>query len=313
MKRPLWLMVSLWGASLVWAQPQGAPPAMPVAPPTARPPANPSPALSGAEKLRWVTDRLNLTEEQKKQVEALVQIYDAEVQAGQSDPQALGQKMKEKLAEIEEARGKGDEATATRLQQELREIVPHVAAEKNFYANLEQTLTDEQKARLPGLREHAESGKGLYVRPVQVLRAVYATDPTTAQFDKIEQVLDEYRQQMVTVRSIDAGNISKMVEDLTAKLRTILTPPQAEKFDRALDLLKMSVPEAKALNFGAAPAAESHAGVKPSFPHMGNSNMATARPAPVSGPPPTEMPKPPVPKPAQPSEQKKDGSSSSGG
>lgn len=312
MKRPLWLIVSLWGASLVWAQPQAAPPVMPVAPPTPRPPTNATPMLTGTDKLRWVADRLGLTDEQKQQVEALLQIYDAEVQAGQSDPQALGQKMKEKLAEIEEARSKGDAEAEQRLQQELREVVPHVAAEKNFYANLEQTLSDEQKARLSTLRERAESGKGLYVRPIQVLRAVHAVDPTTAQLEKIEQVVDAYRQEMVTVRSIDAGNISKMVEDFTTKLRALLTPPQVVKFDQALDLLKMSVPDAKPLDFGGPAATEPQAGMRPTFPHLGNSNMATARPAPVSGPPPTDAPRPPVLKPEQPSEHKKEGSPSGG-
>ncbi len=210
-------------------------------------PGRPQPAgdegqLKGEAKLRWILQRLQLTPEQTTQANALITVYNAELDEAKANQADFLRRVQDKLAEIKAAQQDGNQEKVKQLQAEMQQMTPQVAAESNFFNSLEQTLTAEQRAKLPRLREQVLRANDLTLRPAHVLAIVHKLRPTADQLRKLEDVLDTYRKNWLADRPRDASAIEERVEGLVRNVRELLTPEQAAEFDKQVEATRLDPP-----------------------------------------------------------------------
>ena len=214
--------------------------------------------------------QLKLDAEQMKKVDALVAVYNAQVEEEKKDPAGLIQRIMDKDAEVRAAEAAGNTELVAKLKAELNNMRPRVKPENNFFESLAQSLTPEQKATLAQLRERAAkadmvppptrdtttrpgvtppgrdaatkpSQTGL--RPVHVLRAARRLDLTPEQQRQLEQTLDSFRSSLSSGRTrVSPDDISAKVGQLVTEVRAFLTPEQAQKYDADIAALRASAP-----------------------------------------------------------------------
>lgn len=203
--------------------------------------------LKGEAKLRWILTRLQLSAEQTKQADALIQVFNAELEEAKNNQADFLRRIQDKLAEIKSAEGEGNQERVKQLKQEIQGLTPQATAENNFFNALEQQLTDAQKARLPRLKELVQHPNEASMRPAHVVALVYELKPTTEQIRKLEDVLDEFRKGMVQDRPRDAAGLETRIDDFAKKVRELLTPDQQKTFDQKIATLRTDPPVAVAM------------------------------------------------------------------
>lgn len=199
---------------------QAAPPA---APPVA--PKGADKAPSGEPKLRAVCKQLNLTDDQWKQAETLIQVFNAELDELRRDPKKIIEEIEAKYGELKDAKNSGDESRVKKLKEELRGLAPTSRAERHFFDGLVSVLNAEQKVKLEKIRR-AESGAAL--KPFQVVRIARQVELTPQQDRDLERVMREYRTKV-------AGSPNAAVDEFIAEVRLLLTNTQQSKFDQLID------------------------------------------------------------------------------
>jgi hypothetical protein len=225
-------------------------PALSQPPPTQAPGARrgqPEPSLQGEQKLRWVCKQLKLDEPQMQKVDALIQVYKAEVEEQRQDPAALLQRIQDKYAELRAAESDGNAEKARQLRAELKEMTPGAQAEGRFFTDLEQVLTEEQKTRLPAVRKRAESVGDVAMKPVHVLRAAQKAGLTAEQNQKLEALAEAFRGEIVANRPENPQAAAERVDKLVDQVRELLTPAQRPAFDKEIEEVRDNPPPATAL------------------------------------------------------------------
>lgn len=252
-------------AAAVAQQPQPAPQPAPPPPPPGQPaqpgqprfsiqpaqpgaqparPAEDASGLKGEAKLRWVIGRLQLDENQTKQADALIQVYNAQIQEAEANKADYLRRVQDKLAEIKAAQAENNSERVKQLQTEIQSMTPTIAAENEFFASLSQHLTDAQKARLPKVREQALKPNEAVLRPAHILAIAYELKPNKEQIAKIEEVLENYRKQIVAERPRDVATMEARVDEFTKKIREILSADQQSQFDSKVAAIKSDPPTA---------------------------------------------------------------------
>lgn len=255
--------------------------------PGGRPAAEDASALKGEAKLRWVMSRLQLSTEQQQQGEALITVYNAEIEESKKNQSEYLRRIQDKLAEIKAAEGEGNQDKIKTLRAEIQGMTPANAAENNFFTAFEQTLTPEQKARLPKLREQSARPADASIRPVHVVQAARAGKLNAEQERKLEVLLDTYRKTILTDRPRDAMAIEQRIEELIKSVREVLTDAQRPNFDKQIDALKADPPIAMSMPPGAPPA--------PTAPNMPpGAPMPPGAASPPTGQPPAAPATPPA-------------------
>ncbi len=221
--------------------------------------------LQGEAKLRWVTERLELDEQQQQLAEDLIALYHAELEEAKQNTVQILRRIQAKLAEIDEAKAAGDTERVRRLQAELAEMGPETGAEKRFFRSLSEVLTPEQKARIEQLRKEAaqvratpqprnkptvveptppgqqpaqpeaKPAAGEPLRPAAVLRAVLATELDKAQRTQLEQVLADFREEMRVRPPRGDEDRQQKVKDLIKQVKGLLKAEQQSEFDEQID------------------------------------------------------------------------------
>lgn len=201
-------------------------------------------APQGDKKLRWVCRQLRLNDEQMQQAEALIAVYNAELTEMQANAPELLQKIQDKFAELQKAKADGNQDEVTRLQQELREMAPGVAAENHFYDSLMGVLYEEQAERLPAIRKRAENAGDLALRPVHVLRAAMKLSLNQEQRAQLEKLLADFRQLQLNERTRTDAEAEQRVDQLVADIGNVLTAEQKAEFSKSVKELREAPPAA---------------------------------------------------------------------
>ena len=246
MKRTACVTLAGWCLA-AWALGQATqgppPPPPPPAPPVQRtPPARPAAEapLQDEAKLRWICKQLRLDQNQMQQAEALIVAYQAELKDMEAHTAEVLQRIQDKYAEVQAARTAGDEERVKKLQEELGGLSPEAIAEGHFIDALQDALTPEQKSKLPAIQKRAALPQGQSLRPVYVLRAARKLALTPEQDSQLEKVLDEFR---TSVQSTPPGQANEeRSEQFISSVRAVLTPTQAESFDKELATLRENPP-----------------------------------------------------------------------
>jgi hypothetical protein len=190
-------------------------------------------------RLRAVCKQLDLTPDQWKQVDTLMQICYAELEEARKDPGRAIEEIRQKYGELRDARNSGDKEREKQLKEELRKLAPGTRAEEHFYDGLTPILTDAQKTQLEKIRRLETIGGSL--RPVDVLKAARA--PTMKLSPEQERQLENVNREMRSRQaSAPAGtNQAQRVDEYITEVRKLLTTGQNEEFDRQLELMRLTV------------------------------------------------------------------------
>jgi hypothetical protein len=196
----------------------------------------PAPAgPQGEDKLRWVCRQLKVTKEQMQQADALIAVYRAELKEAEANSTELLLRLQDKFAEFQAAKNAGENEKAERIREELKNLAPTTQAENHFYEALSDTLTKEQKDRLPELRKKSETLGDLSLRPIHILRATENLKLDSEQQLAMEKLFTEYRDRANKEKPASKAEENERVEQLAAAVRAILKPEQVEQYEKILE------------------------------------------------------------------------------
>lgn len=225
------LLVGVCGGFAMGQLPGGGPAPAPAAPK--------KPALSKEARIQYIINNLELTPEQRKNAQAIGDTY---LKTGQGSQQDMLAKVQQLTEEYKQAETAGDKKRMEQITQEFRSMGTNTVDEPQFLDNLRAILTDPQKADLDKINERLKNNAAGLLRPIDLYRAAHELNLSAEQKVKLEESLTAYRESLVSAppardpASIDLQR-NQQVEDLSKRLSAILTPEQAEKFNRRVSAM----------------------------------------------------------------------------
>jgi Spy/CpxP family protein refolding chaperone len=216
-----------------------------------------------------LSQRLELTDEQKPQFDGIVEKHRAAIEAATNSPQ-----MREIMQQMRDARQAGDEQKMQELRQQMQALREEGTKALNaFFDDVEPILTPEQKQTLTQARDRITRGPGGGgMNPDRLLQTLPEQLNLTAdqrpQFDKLAEELrgklDAQRQEMrplfqemrdaqqsgdqAKIAEVQAkiqamtGERDKLVKEFVAALEPILTPEQQAKLKEIVAQLNQGGP-----------------------------------------------------------------------
>lgn len=235
----VWLAVVMVSMS-AWGQPPAAPPPrdVPAAPPGEPRPQPANPPAPVDQKLRYICKQLELTAEQRQNVEGLFAILEQERNLTGDELARHVEEIRAKYQEMMAAQSAGDMALAEKLRDELRNMAPGKMAADNFVRGIMPLLTDAQKAKFNTLLAQLETVASLELQPIQVLRLARGLDLTANQRKSIDRIEGEFRQTMTQTYDLTAAKKSELLDQLILNVGAVLTDVQRTKWILELDRLR---------------------------------------------------------------------------
>lgn len=244
MKRSLVALILVLSTGLALAQLPGGPPPAPRKPP-----------LGKDARARYIMRQLDLTPDQARQADGLLESFSKSDQPSQDEFLAKVNTLSEEFKKAEAAK---DKKEMDRISEALRGLGTNTTEEPQFIANLRGILTDPQKAELDKTIERLRTNSAAVLRPIDVYRAATQLVLSSEQSAKLEESLVAYREQLVQSQQprdpagIDALR-STQIDNLVDRIRPILTPDQATKFDKRVAALRPEAPKPTATTGPAKP------------------------------------------------------------
>jgi hypothetical protein len=198
--------------------------------------------LRGEQKLRYLINQLDLSPEDREFAEGLLEVYAEQVRAQKTEQEERGdllERVRVLYAQMEEAEQAGDTQKADELREQMKALGPGVLAEREFLVALEANLSDDQKASLKQARQRLHRVPDGALRPIDVLKAAQALELDPEQQAKLSKLLQEFRAYVTGM----PGGLSAPARELAlgrivTDIRGILTPEQAERFDKQIVKLR---------------------------------------------------------------------------
>ncbi|MBI5864367.1 MAG: hypothetical protein HZB38_07655 [Planctomycetes bacterium] len=207
----------------------------------AAPAAPKKPALVRDARARYILKQLDLSTEQNAQAEGLVDSFFKGEPASQDDIIARVRALSEEYKKAQEA---NDKKRMDEIAAELRNAGQGTVDEPQFLMNLRNILNDAQKAELENVLERLRSNPAGGGRPIDVYRAAVRLGLSAEQTKTMEETLAAFREQvMQTPPARDPAGIDlqrdQFLDELSAKIKVVLKPEQAAKFEKSVSALKV--------------------------------------------------------------------------
>lgn len=180
---------------------------------------------SAMRLMRDLPEQLDFTDEQQAVFDELV-----------AERRERGRQHRELRREMREARRSGDEARLAELEAELEEQPSGMRGPDALLAEIENILTDEQKAKLDELRSGAvpTTYGGPAVR--DILRAAKKVEMNAEQRDQLKEIT---RVAMKAGRkSADRASAGELAQSVKKQIVELLDSEQTAQFERELKQLE---------------------------------------------------------------------------
>lgn len=239
MNRTLAIIVAAVSAAGAAAQLQVRPAGNQPPPPAAKP----RPALQGAQRVQFILRQLDLTPDQQRHADGLVETY-----YGAAEARTIDIDMIRALAkQMEDAQKAGNTAEYDKLQQQLRDIGQGSQDEPEFLDNLRSVLTEAQKAELTDVLERLKANPSGALRAVDVVREARRQKLSDKQAADLDAAISAHRARVNDASGPrDATpaemKLARQLDEFIAAVRAILTPEQATAFDARIARLKPEPP-----------------------------------------------------------------------
>jgi hypothetical protein len=192
----------------------------------------------GGPQFKLIRTSLKLTEEQTGQFESLIETYKARVMEEAMALLGNIDEMQQVSNELKAARTAKDAKRVEELDRRMRDLRPETRPTNEFYQSLAEILDEQQKLRLPKLREMLKGKGGLIdmrLKPRQVVRAAESLGLSREQADAIRRLQDSFRKNVRGVPRNDESAKETLLDQLVVDIRALLSKEQAGKFEARLD------------------------------------------------------------------------------
>lgn len=192
----------------------------------------------GVQQFKLIRTSLKLTEEQTGKFESLKETYKARVMEEAMALLGNIDEMRQVSTELQAARAAKDAERVEELARRMRDLRPETRPTNEFYQSLSEILDEQQKQRLPKLREMLEGKGGLIdmrLKPRQVVRAAESLGLSGEQADAIRRLQDSFRGKVRAVPRNDETAKETLLDQLVVDIRALLTKEQSGKFDARID------------------------------------------------------------------------------
>ncbi len=190
--------------------------------------------LRGKTKVLYLLRQLDLTKEQREHARGLIATI---LDTGAEHDFSLEQ-VYQLMAEVQEAKKEGDDERVRQLNQQLRELGKGSDNNEEFFMNMEDVLTDEQKVMLKAARERLERNPSGALRPIDVFRAVEKLNLSKEQQNYLNKLRDKLRQSLRGARTIKDKDRFQLMNGLLEAIVAKLTPEQQEQFGLSIAKLR---------------------------------------------------------------------------
>lgn len=182
--------------------------------------------LTKADRARYLCRQLELTPEQQKMAEGLIEVtWDAN-----SDQPLDIEQVRTIWKDLNDAIEKGDKAKQAELEGQLRQLGQGVDLEPEFIRNLEPELSEPQKKRLAAARARLDRHPSGAIRPVDLFDLAESFELTAEQRTKINTIRENFRKEAAGAPMSDEGARVQALNLLVDYIKPELTPEQAERF-----------------------------------------------------------------------------------
>lgn len=196
-------------------------------------------ALQGETRIRYLLIQAELSPDQQKQADALLEVYRAQIEEEKKNPEEFVAKIRAVYEEVMEAKNAGDTERAKQLEKELRSMAPGAQAERDFFIALDPTLTAKQKARLERAKTRLNRrGQNPEVTPADVLDAARAMDLSPAQQEKVDDVEKRIREKVGQAGAMTDMTRERLIDETVDLVKRTLTSEQAKEFEQEIKLMR---------------------------------------------------------------------------
>ncbi|RMF72274.1 MAG: hypothetical protein D6744_17020 [Planctomycetota bacterium] len=209
------------------------------------------PILRNEIKARYVVRQLDLTDEQRKMSEALLD----SIMAG-PPPEPPLDRIRELMEQMREAQAAGDASAEARVRQELKNLGQTLNKENIFYQELERELPPDKVEQLHAALQRLEHNPSGAVRPIDLLHIVGDLKLSDEQEQKVAELKRKFQERAnEIVATFNDARRFQLVRQMMEKLDALLTPEQRSEFHSRVDRLRVDLlPEVKAFDARAAAA-----------------------------------------------------------
>jgi hypothetical protein len=190
--------------------------------------------LHGKTRVLYLLRQLDLTQEQREHARGLIATI---VDTGAEQDISLEQ-VYTLMAEMQEAEAKGDEERKKEISRQLRELGRGPDEHEEFFMNMEQVLTAEQKVKLEQARARLERDPSGALRPVDILRAARELNLSEEQQRRVDEVRDKLRKALRKTQTLKDKERFQLVNGLLDAIVSELTPEQEQQFRLAVAKLR---------------------------------------------------------------------------
>ncbi|MBW7906830.1 MAG: hypothetical protein LC135_02450 [Phycisphaerae bacterium] len=188
------------------------------------------PELRDEAKLRYLSQQLDLTPEQAKQVDGLLEVYAESVKSHNERVRNNVDRLRSMYAEMEEASKSGNKERAEQLRQEIQDFATNRVSEEEFATNLAALLTSEQKTLLEQARARLARNPSGELRPVDVFAVANQLATRDEQRSRLERLRVEFRTEVNNARSFTRQDRDRYLSALVHDVRAVLDEKQAAAF-----------------------------------------------------------------------------------
>lgn len=192
----------------------------------------------GAQQFKLIRTSLKLTTEQTGEFDSLIETYKARVMEEAMALLGNIDEMQQVSKELKAARASKDAKRVEELGRRMRALRPETRPTNEFYQSLAEILDEQQKQRLPKLREMLRGKGGLIdmrLKPRQVVRAAESLGLSREQADAIRRLQDSFREKVRAVPRNDETAKETLLDQLVVDIRALLTKEQSAKFDARME------------------------------------------------------------------------------
>jgi hypothetical protein len=184
--------------------------------------------LEGEAELRWIIDRLALSETQRKDAEALVETYRYRTGEG-ADVTHLNAL----LRDYQRAEESGDQQQLETIKHELAQARPDVRARREFLVSLRQIIEPDQHPQLDAIESFLREFPSGRVSLLYLFKLARAMGLSAEQMRQLDQTHTDFRTRRIpSLGAPEEVPMSGIEEQFAREIRKILTSDQRQAFDR---------------------------------------------------------------------------------
>lgn len=198
---------------------------------------SPAGRLDGEDELRWIIERLNLSEKQQADTKVLLESYRYRTGEG-ADVAHLN----ELLLAHQAAEAAGDVQRLAEVKAQLADARPDVKARRDFLTGLRLLLNVDQQRQLTAMQSFLKEFPSGRVTPLYIFKLARTLELSSEQLLELDRVHTQFRSRRIP--QLGAPHripLSGVEVEFTHAVRAVLTREQKIEFDRELQAMRQRV------------------------------------------------------------------------